>query len=369
MNMGKLAVYRYFSLMFLVITVVVMVFTFVGLFGGRVNPVGNTAMAMMVYILPVLILLNVLLLIYWLIRRRWKWIALPILPIVCCIPYMGTLLQLRPLPSDADADAMEGLKVATYNVQVFGHETTGFKAEDILAEMKRQKVDVFCVQEYAEMSGDKKNSENYKTYFPYMAQGKNDMMIFSRYPIKESQTIQFSDPEDDSSWVTNQSAMWATIDVNGKKIRVINVHLETTGFNRTMHQAGKIMAAGHHVEDNKIVKAIYGNYTLGMIVRAGQARVVANEIATSPEPCIVCGDFNDVPYSYTYHTMLGNLVDGFKECGSGFMYTFREPKKPVRIDYIFHDESMEGITYYTKKNISYSDHLPVFMKIALEKEE
>ena len=49
--MGKLAVYRYFSLMFLVITVVVMFFTFAGLFGGSVDPVGNTAMAMLVYIL------------------------------------------------------------------------------------------------------------------------------------------------------------------------------------------------------------------------------------------------------------------------------------------------------------------------------
>lgn len=35
--MGKLAVYRYFSLMFLVITVVVMFFTFAGLFGGSVD--------------------------------------------------------------------------------------------------------------------------------------------------------------------------------------------------------------------------------------------------------------------------------------------------------------------------------------------
>jgi endonuclease/exonuclease/phosphatase family metal-dependent hydrolase len=364
--MGKLAVYRYFSMMFLVITVVVMLFTFGGLFGGRVDPVGNTAMAMLVYILPVLIFMNVLLLIYWLVRRRWKWIALPIIPIICCIPYMGTLLQLRPPTSDVED--YKGLMVATYNVQVFGHETTGFKAEDILAEMKRQKVQVLCLQEYAEMSGDKKNSENYKTYFPYMAMGKNDMVIFSRYPIKESSNIAFSDPDDDAAWETNQSAMWATIEIEGKLIRVFNVHLETTGFSRTMHHAKKILSAGHHVEDNRLIRAIYGNYTLGMIVRSGQARIVANEIAQSKEPCIVCGDFNDVPYSYTYHTMLGNLVDGFKECGSGFMYTFREPKKPVRIDYIFHDESMEGITYYTK-DISYSDHLPVFMKLTLEKEE
>jgi len=36
----------------------------------------------------------------------------------------------------------------------------------------------------------------------------------------------------------------------------------------------------------------------------------------------------------------------------------------VRIDYIFHDESMQGEKYY-KEDMSYSDHNPVFMKIAL----
>ena len=364
--MGKLAVYRYFALMFLIISIVVMVFTFAGLFGGDVDPVGNTAMAMLVYILPVLIVLNVLLTIYWLIRRRWKYIAIPIVPILCCIPYMGTLFQLRSQPSEADVDAQNGIKIATYNVLSFGRETSGFKAEDILAEMKRQKVDIFCIQEYEDVSGDKKNSNKYKEYFPYMVMGQKDMVIYSRYPIKESKNLSFGDMEmaEGLTKTTNNSAMWANIDVKGKVIKVINAHLETTGFNRTLHQAGKMIKQGRKMENNRLVEAIYGNYTHGMTIRAGQARLVANEIATSKVPCIVCGDFNDVPYSYTYNTMLGNLVDGFKECGSGFMYTFREPKKPFRIDYIFHDESMEGITYYTKE-ITYSDHLPVFMKIAL----
>ena len=362
--MGKLAVYRYFSLMFLIITVLVMMATFAALLGGRVDPLGNTALAMLVYILPVLIILNFLLLIYWLVRKRWKWIAMPILPILCSIPYMGTIVQPRFLPSDSEANAINGIRIATYNVLSFGKETSGFRSEDILAEMKRQKIDVLCMQEYMNVLGDKTISNSYKEYFPYMATGQSDMVIYSRYPIKETKNLPFSDPEDDSSWATNNSAMWSTIDVKGKQLRIFNVHLETTGFSRTMRQAKKIMAAGGKVSNNRFVQAVYGNYTLGMIVRAGQARRVASEIAQSNVPCIVCGDFNDVPYSYTYNTMLGNLVDGFKECGSGFMYTYREPKKPVRIDYIFHDESLEGITYYTK-DITYSDHLPVFMKIAL----
>ena len=62
--------------------------------------------------------------------------------------------------------------------------------------------------------------------------------------------------------------------------------------------------------------------------------------------------------------MLGNLVDGFKECGSGgYMGTYRG-KKNVRIDYIFHSERYQGLEYH-KTELTYSDHYPVFMKIAL----
>ena len=334
--MGKLAVYKYVAMMFLVLQLIVSAYTFLGLFGGDVNPAGNMARAMVVYILPILIIANFLLLIYWLVRKRWVYAIIPLVTLLCCIPYMGTLVQPRSVSEKPVAP--EELVVATYNVARFNRETSGFLAQDILAEMKRQKVDVFCVQEYMENSGDRKNTDSYKEYFPYVAMAGRDGVIFSRYPI----------------------ALYADIDVKGQMIRVFSAHLESTGINRTMYKAGKLEAQGISVENNRVLNAIYGNYTLGMIFRASQANMLAQQIQSSKIPCIVCGDFNDVPYSYVYKTMLGNLVDGFKECGGGYMNTYRG-KKNVRIDYIFHSESLEGLSYY-RTDLTYSDHYPVFMR-------
>ena len=182
--MGKLAVYKYVAAMFLVIQVVATVFTIMALFGGNVTPIGNSARAMLVYVLPALIAINILLLVYWLVRRRWLFGSVAAVTIACCIPYVGTLYQFRSL--DKTADSQKGLKIATYNVAVFNRETSGFMAQDILAEMRRQKVDVLCMQEYSDASGDKLNSESYKEYFPYMQLGREDMVIYSRYPIKDS---------------------------------------------------------------------------------------------------------------------------------------------------------------------------------------
>ena len=354
--MGRLAVNKYFSFLFLVATFAVAGFTIFGLFGGNVTPAGNTARAMLVYVLPLLIALNIVTLLVWLIRRRWHWAAIPFVTLLCCIPYSMTILKFGSAAAES-SDAQAGVKIATYNVARFGRETTGFIAQDILAEMKRQKVEVLCLQEYNDVSGDRHNSESYKEYFPYIAKGVDDMIIFSRYPIKESQTIKFE--------MTNNSAQWADIDAHGKVFRVYNVHLETTGLNRTIHKAAKMAMQGFQVEESRLLRAIYGNYTMGMIVRAGQAEQLAQDIRESKRPVIVCGDFNDVPYSYVYNTMKGQLVDGFKECGHGWMYTFRGGKsKTVRIDYIFHDKSMKGVDYY-KYDLTYSDHFPVFMKLEI----
>ena len=353
--MGRLAVLKYAAAMMLTLQAVLTIFTIVALFGGDVSPIGHSARAMLVYVLPILILANAVMIIYWLIRRKWLFAFIPIITIACCIPYIGTLWQFRSL--DKSANAQPGIKVATYNVCMFNRETSGFMAQDILAEMRRQNVDILCIQEYNNVSGDKKNSESYKEYFPYMAVGRDDMVIYSRYPIKGSKKILFEN--------TNNSAMWADIDIKGDKIRVFNVHLETTGINGSQYRIAGMKAQGYELSNNQIAEYIFGNYMLGIMLRAGQAAMVANGVRSSENPVILCGDFNDVPYSYVYNTMLGNMVDSFKECGSGWARTFREGKKAVRIDYIFHSESLKGLSYY-KTDLTYSDHYPVFMKLSFK---
>lgn len=348
--MGKLAVKKYFQFILLSFGIVIGIFTFIGLLGGDANPATSTATSMTIFVLPILVVVNLLMVIYWAVRKAWKFIGINLIPLLFCIPYVGTFLQLRTLPYDGSTP---GVKIATYNVARFNNAASGFLPQDILSVMKQQNVDVFCIQEYAAYSGDNHNTQSYKEYFPYVAIGKDDMVIFSRYPIVKHKAILFDQ--------TNNSAMWADINVNGKVMRVYNVHLETTGFNSTLRRVAKMQYGGSHVESNAIVGAVYDNYTLGMIARAGQANIIANEMVQDNKPAVLCGDFNDVPYSYVYNTLKGNMTDGFKECGSGFMYTYRGLKK-FRIDYLFHSSSLEGITYY-KLDLTYSDHYPVFMKV------
>lgn len=47
---------------------------------------------------------------------------------------------------------------------------------------------------------------------------------------------------------------------------------KTTGINRTMYKAGKLEAEGYDVSKNRVFNAIYGNYSLGMMFRAGSSK-------------------------------------------------------------------------------------------------
>jgi endonuclease/exonuclease/phosphatase family metal-dependent hydrolase len=102
------------------------------------------------------------------------------------------------------------------------------------------------------------------------------------------------------------------------------------------------------------------------IQRAQQVDILTEHIASSEYPVIVCGDFNDVPNSYTYFTVKGNLQDAFLKKGSGFGRTLRLISPTLRIDYILADKKFDITQFYVLK-VPYSDHYPIIADISIPK--
>ena len=99
--------------------------------------------------------------------------------------------------------------------------------------------------------------------------------------------------------------------------------------------------------------------------RSQQAEILAGKIKQSPYPVIVCGDMNDVPNSYTYFTVKGDLQDAFLKKGGGLGRTFRYISPTLRIDYILADKKLE-VTNFCKIKVPYSDHYPIIADIAFK---
>ena len=99
--------------------------------------------------------------------------------------------------------------------------------------------------------------------------------------------------------------------------------------------------------------------------RASEADKAAAIIAKSPHPVLICGDFNDLPGSYTYTQFRGDLKDAFVEKGWGFGRTYNLISPTLRIDYIFYDPAVLRIKSYSSPRTELSDHNPVIVNFEI----
>ena len=83
-------------------------------------------------------------------------------------------------------------------------------------------------------------------------------------------------------------------------------------------------------------------------------------IETSPYPVICAGDFNDMPYSYSYQFMKRTLKNAFEEVGTGLGFTYNgNTLRVLRIDNQFYSPGVSAEQFETLTQIKFTDHFPV----------
>lgn len=354
--MGKLAVYRFTNFLLILFTLLILGLSIYAFFAGKIDPADNIYAAYIAFLKPVFCIINALLLLFWLIRYR-IWVVLPLVGLAANYDYLSSMYQLYNGTRYANETT---LSVMTYNVRSFGGEITGYSAKEFLEIIKEKSIDVICFQEYA-ANGDFTESDLYNlysSYFPYAFIPENQSnAIYSRYPIKQSQSISFQE--------TNNNAIWTDIEVDGATIRIINVHMQTTSFDRMRGKLSRARVNMGHESQEAIVSSYFSQgITENLLKRASQAKIVEELVNATNHPIVLCGDLNDSPGTYTYETLKGNLEDGFKTAGVGYASTYRQLHNLLRIDYLFHSRDLMGIRYETIP-FEMSDHNPVYLMVSL----
>jgi endonuclease/exonuclease/phosphatase family metal-dependent hydrolase len=289
----------------------------------------------------------------WIAGRKRRFIILHVIAFIPNIFFSGYFF--RPFGGGKDVvPSAENIKFLSYNLQGFRIPYQKNTTQDKVAEfINRENPDIICLQEF--YTNDKVTEElfasllgeyRYHAVF-YSVRRKNSsygVATFSRYPIKMTLEIPFEN--------TANAAMYTDIEINGKVVRVYNVHLQSIKLNINSLFSSKNKRIDEIEEVSSRLKTAF-------IKRAGQVDIMSKHIDVSPYPVIICGDFNDTPVSYTYNKIRGNRLDTFCEAGQGMPSTYRLSLVPFfRIDYILHDKSMESLTYSVHKT-DYSDHYPI----------
>ena len=325
--------------------------------------------------------------IFWLITRS-KWAILPLLTIIIGWPQINALFAFHPFSDYALKKEPGTLRVLQYNVSRFdesakygnpGGVVRTTHRMDFFKFIQAQQVDVFCVQEFFESHDPKNYQKNIPVltdsaglkYYHYVADHyyvdslyETGVGIFSRYPIVGKGRIQYGGP---ASMMANESLVYADIDVMGTIVRVYATHLQSMLFHRSDYVAiSQLRSTTDNVVNN--AKGLFWRFRTAYTLRTNQVNIIKEEMAKSPYPRIICGDFNDVPTSWSHFTLSKDMQDVFTKTGFGLGRTFSSISPTLRIDYILAEKSLPVVQSKTFK-LNYSDHYPVIADFKIPSKE
>lgn len=320
---------------------------------------------------PPLLLFNVILAFYWLLRGR----LYALLSIITILIGYNTLFNNIGFRMQSDAvinPSPNMLKVMTYNAHDFkkyGSNNDISTKHEILELIAQNNPDVIGIQEfytrkrgqYDMIDSIKKimNSEFY--YFePFDVNydQASGMAIFSRYPIFNFGLISLSGK------VTGNQCLFVDIQKGDKKIRLYSMHLQSIKFEPEDYKyLGEVSKKGK--TNMTATKRLGSKLKIAFLKRAEQVFTIKAHAKTCPYPYIYSGDFNDTPASFAFTQMSLGMKNAFREKGSGLARTYNGDFPNYQIDYIMASPQFDVLQYdIIKKKLS--DHYPVSATLLLK---
>jgi len=313
------------------------------------------------------LLINTFFFFFWMVVR-FKYISISFGAILISFPLLMNYFSFHFGSNDPASST--AFKVMTYNVRNF--DLYNWKSGEktlvkIMEQIKEQQPDILCVQEFFNADSGK-----YQTIKTLMKEagftsfrfdstvsrkkyGGWGVATFSRFPIVNSGVIHFPNSKLNSSLFTD-------VKIHSDTLRIFNVHLQSVYLSNTDYEYIEHVAEDHDVQV-KPTQKIFSKLKSAFTARAAQALQMKVEMAKSPYRILVCGDFNDTPASFCYHTMSSHLNDAFLCTGFGIGPTYSGFFTPYRIDYILLDKKLHASDYKTLCE-KYSDHYAVTCRIS-----
>ena len=304
-----------------------------------ISPVIIPVFAILSLFVPVLLIMNFVFTIYWLLKLKKQFLLSFIILGIGCF-FAPPFYKISSTTSSFNSD----LKVMSYNVKTFDLFSNDKAIEkkqngyDFIAE---KNPDILVIQEYYK-------SKKVQFSFPYKYLkfkskiSKYGMAIYSKFKILNAGSLNLEN--------TGNNIIFADILKEKDTIRIYNTHFESLKIKPNQENFGE-------KNSSKLIQRVSQSFKK----QALQAEVFLKHEKKWTGKKIVCGDFNNTPYSWMYTKISTNKKDAFIEAGKGFGQTYNY-WFPMRIDFILTDENaiVNQFSNYLEK---YSDHYPIQARI------
>ncbi len=334
-----------------------------------IDPREHSLWSLAGFSLPFFFALNLPFVVIW-ILFKWRYSLLSLVAMACCQPQLKAYC---PLQWGQQEIPEEALKILSYNVMGFDRlikDSTVHK-NPILDYIKTQDADIVCLQEYRfskKQNASHLSEEDIRKVldqYPYYVQMETNkqrlsgahLAVFSKFPILSSQNISFRNSSNGSSI--------HEILIGKDTVTLVNNHLESnklTKEDKVIYEdiinnpEKENVSAGGKMLLRKLAEATE--------IRAAQADTIAEILSQKTHPTVViCGDFNDIPVSYTHRIMQGERKDAYIEAGSGPGISYNQNKFYFRIDNILISQNLQALKCRVDRSIKESDHYPIWAYI------
>jgi endonuclease/exonuclease/phosphatase family metal-dependent hydrolase len=355
----------FFTKIYLLLAILLAFALVLGMLAGKFDPREHALIAFFGLAYPFLLMLNVLMVIFWLIQRRIIFALLTIAVIasgwhalIATIGFVGE--EGQGPKSDPGL-----VRMMTYNVHSFkpyGEDSNESVKQQMLGVVRDENPDIICFQEYySRRKGPFDITDSLKQmlktpnyYFIPTSENNYEAMglaIFSRYPIVDKGTISFNSNRG------GNASIYVDILVKGQKIRIYNVHLQSISFDKQdyeyLDQVKKEMEA-KITPAKRILRMLKSAFEK----RSAQVDIMKSHMDTCKTPFLIAGDFNDTPASYAVTQLTKSLHNSFVEEGTGLGRTYNGKFPNFQIDYISATRSIKIINHRIIQ-ARLSDHFPV----------
>lgn len=316
---------------------------------------------------PYLLVVQFLFIIFWLFARP----RLALISFICLVigwKQISVVFAWHAAAGFNKKHEANTIRIVDWNIHGFnGASVKDDKrnmAQDVTNTITKYEPDLICLQEFNTATSPDHLSPFLKTH-PYYFFAKDvsgqtnnygsGSIILSKYPIINSGRIPLK----------METLLFADVVTGSDTIRIYTTHLESFKFKPSDYDAIEKIKE-QEGRDLKASKGIYRKMKVAFNARGAQADVVRDEIAKSPYPSIICGDFNDVPNSYTYFRIRGDRQDAFLKKGFGIGRSFIALAPTLRIDYILPTNAFE-VKQMDMVDEDLSDHIMLVSDLVLKK--
>ena len=304
-----------------------------------VSPKTIPIFAILSLFVPILLIINIVFLIYWLIKLK-KQLLLSSIVLLIGWFFITPFYKISENNSALNND----LKIMSYNVRMFNHWQWSEEKDiddKIFNFIEEQDLDVLAIQENMLLP-------KYTFEFPYKfiekkyAKGRFGMAIYSKYPIINKGSFKLKE--------TSNNIIFADILKEKDTIRIYNIHLQSLSISPKEENFGQ-------ENSEKLIQKLKVNFKK----QADQTNLFLEHENNWKGRKIICGDFNNTAYSWVYNQISSGKKDAFIEAGKGFGKSFDYPF-PMRIDFILIDNNAI-VNQFKTHTVKLSDHFPIQARI------